>query len=103
MPLIRRLPKRGFNNARHAIRYIPVNVESLNQFEDGAQIDEAALRARGLANGRGSGVKILGNGELKKKLHVQAHAFSASAKAKIESVGGACQIIASAPQAPTSA
>ena len=52
MPLIRRIPKRGFNNARHATRYIPVNLEALNRFEDGARVDEAALRAVGLANGR---------------------------------------------------
>ena len=84
MPLIRRIPKRGFNNARHATTYIPVNVESLNAFEDGARVDEAALRSLGLANGKGAGVKILGDGEVKKKLSVTAHAFSASAKAKIE-------------------
>jgi large subunit ribosomal protein L15 len=102
MPLIRRIPKRGFNNARHATRFIPVNLESLNQFDDGTQVDEAALRGRGLANGRGDGVKILGGGELKKKLNVHAHAFSASAKAKIESLGGACQLVG-APKAATAA
>jgi large subunit ribosomal protein L15 len=93
MPLIRRIPKRGFNNARHAIRYIPVNLEALNQFEDGARVDEAALRKAGLANGRAHGVKILGDGALNKKLIVSAHAFSASAKAKIESKGGSCEIV----------
>jgi len=93
MPLIRRIPKRGFNNARHATRYIPVNLEALNRFEDGARVDEAALRAIGLANGRGSGVKILGGGELKKKLTVSVHAFSASARARIESAGGVCEIV----------
>src|SRR5260221_13588589 len=93
MPLIRRIPKRGFNNTRHATRYIPVNLEWLNDFEEGAQVDEAAMRGRGLANGPGHGVKILGTGELKKKLNVQAHAFSASAKAKIEKLGGSCQVI----------
>jgi large subunit ribosomal protein L15 len=103
MPLIRRIPKRGFNNTRHAIRYIAVNLESLNQFDDGSQVDEATLRARGLANGPGSGVKILGGGELKKKLSIQAHAFSAAAKAKIESLGGACQLVTSVPQAPAGA
>ena len=92
MPLIRRIPKRGFNNARHATRYLPVNLESLNQFEDGARVDEAALRAVGLANGRASGIKILGDGELKKKLTVSAHAFSASAKNRIEALGGTCEI-----------
>lgn len=93
MPLIRRIPKRGFNNARHTTRYIPVNLESLNRFEDGARVDEAALRAVGLANGTGGGIKILGTGELKKKLAVIAHAFSASAKSKIEQVGGSCEVI----------
>jgi len=92
MPLIRRMPKRGFNNARHAIRYLPVNVESLNRFENGARVDEAALRAVGLANGRASGIKILGVGELTKKLTVSAHAFSATARARIEAAGGACEI-----------
>jgi large subunit ribosomal protein L15 len=92
MPLIRRIPKRGFNNARHATRYIPVNLESLNRFEEGARVDEAALRAVGLANGPGSGIKILGDGELKKKLTVSVHAFSASARSKIESLGGVCEI-----------
>src|ERR1043165_4323101 len=79
MPLIRRIPKRGFNNKRHGTRYIPVTLEWLNQFDDGAQVDEAALRDHGLANGPGDGIKILGGGELKKKLTVQAQAFSASA------------------------
>src|SRR5687768_2146390 len=79
MPLIRRLPKRGFNNARHTTTYIPVNLGSLNEFKDGARIDPAILREAGLANGPGNGIKILGKGELKKKLTISAHAFSASA------------------------
>src|SRR5215470_14062281 len=70
MPLIRRIPKRGFNNVRHGTRYIPVNLESLNDFEEGAQITEVSLRDRGLANGPGDGIKILAKGELKKKLNV---------------------------------
>jgi large subunit ribosomal protein L15 len=94
MPLIRRIPKRGFNNARHTIEYVPVNLESLNQFEDGAVVDELALRNVGLANGPVKRIKILGNGELSKKLKVTAHAFSASAKAKIEKLGGSCEVIA---------
>lgn len=94
MPLIRRIPKRGFNNARFAIRRIPVNLESLNRFEDGARVDEAALRDAGLANGKSSGVKILGDGDLKKKLIVCAHAFSASARKKIEAIGGTCEVVA---------
>ncbi len=95
MPLIRRIPKRGFNNAQFAVRYIPVNLEVLNKFDDGAKVDEAALRALGLANGRLQRVKILGDGELTRKLTVHAHAFSASARAKIEKLGGACQLIES--------
>lgn len=94
MPLIRRIPKRGFNNARHTIRYLPVNLEALNRFEEGTRVDEAALRTAGLANGRGEGIKILGDGELTRKLTISAHAFSASAKAKIEAKGGTCELIA---------
>lgn len=94
MPLIRRIPKRGFNNARHTTQYIPVNLESLNQFSDGARVDFESLRKAGLANGKAHGVKILGTGELTRKLTVTAHAFSASARAKIEGKGGACEIIA---------
>jgi large subunit ribosomal protein L15 len=93
MPLIRRIPKRGFNNARHATNYIPVNVEALNAFDDGARVDEAMLRGAGLANGKGAGIKILGDGEVTKKLSVSASAFSASAKAKIEAKGGTCEVI----------
>ena len=92
MPLIRRIPKRGFNNARHEVRYLVVNLDELNQFEDGARVDENAIRGAGLANGA-LGIKILGTGDLTKKLTVSAHAFSASAKAKIEAKGGACEVI----------
>src|SRR3989442_15214177 len=95
MPLIRRIPKRGFNNTRHTTRYIPVNLEALNRFDDGARVDEAALRTVGLANGRAHGIKILGDGELTKKLSVSAHAFSASARSKIEAKGGACEVVSS--------
>lgn len=94
MPLYRRLPKRGFNNAQHTVRYLPVNLEALNRFEDGARVDEGALRQAGLANGKSDGIKILGSGELTRKLTVCAHAFSASAKAKIEAKGGVCEIAA---------
>jgi len=99
MPLIRRIPKRGFNNARFATRYLGVNVGDLEQFDDGARVDEMALRTAGLANGRASGIKILGDGELNKKLTVSAHAFSASARAKIEAKGGACEVIGPKPAA----
>jgi large subunit ribosomal protein L15 len=94
MPLIRRIPKRGFNNVSFGTRYLPVNLEALNQFEDGARVDQAALSSLGLANGKGAGIKILGDGELTKKLTVSAHAFSAAAKAKIEAKGGTCEVIA---------
>jgi large subunit ribosomal protein L15 len=93
MPLIRRIPKRGFNNVRHGTHYLPVNLEALNRFEDGARVDEAALMSLGLANGKSHGVKILGDGELTKKLTVSAQAFSASAKAKIEAKGGTCEVL----------
>ena len=94
MPLIRRIPKRGFNNARHTTRYVPVNLEALNRFEDGAKVDAAALRSAGLANGRVDLIKILGDGELTRKLTVTAHAFSESARKKIEAKGGSCEVIA---------
>jgi large subunit ribosomal protein L15 len=93
MPLIRRIPKRGFNNARFATKYNAVNVSDLNKFDDGAHVDEIALGAVGLSNGTSDGVKILGNGELTKKLSVVASAFSASAKAKIEAKGGTVEIV----------
>jgi large subunit ribosomal protein L15 len=93
MPLIRRIPKRGFNNKRHGTRYLPVNLDALNRFDEGASVDEAALRSLGLANGRGDGIKILGGGELTKKLSVSANAFSASAKTKIEAKGGTCEVV----------
>ena len=99
MPLIRRMPKRGFNNARFATRYLPVNLSDLNGFDDGGRVDVAALRARGLANGPADGIKILGTGELTKRLTVSAHGFSASARARIEALGGACELVArSAPR-----
>ncbi len=100
MPLIRRIPKRGFNNARFTTRYLPVNVEALNCFAEGTRVDEPVLRERGLVNGRGDGVKILGDGDLNKRLTVCAHSFSASARAKIEARGGTCEI-AGLPKALT--
>jgi large subunit ribosomal protein L15 len=96
MPLIRRIPKRGFNNVRFGIKYIPVNLESLNRFEDGTRVDEAVLRQTGLANGTVKRIKILGDGELTRKLTVVAHAFSGAAKEKIQKAGGTCEIVATA-------
>src|SRR5205085_4538713 len=95
MPLIRRIPKRGFNNVRHGTRYIVINLDTLNHFDEGTRVDEVALRSLGLANGKAhlAGIKILGNGELTKKLTVSANAFSASARKKIEAKGGSCEVV----------
>jgi large subunit ribosomal protein L15 len=100
MPLIRRIPKRGFNNARHTVKYVAVNLDSLNQFDNGARVDVEAIRKAGLANGPVKLVKILGDGELTKKLTVVAHSFSASAKTKIEAKGGTCEVFVRKPVAP---
>src|SRR5437879_10857125 len=72
MPLIRRIPKRGFNNARHTTRYLPVNLEALNRFDEGSRVDEALLSKAGLDNGPSDGIKILGVGQLTKTLTVSA-------------------------------
>jgi large subunit ribosomal protein L15 len=93
MPLIRRIPKRGFNNARFATRYNGVNVADLNRFDEGARVDEMAMSSVGLSNGTCDGIKILGTGDLTKKLTVVASAFSASARAKIEAKGGTCEVV----------
>jgi large subunit ribosomal protein L15 len=103
MPLFRRIPKRGFNNARFTTYYVPVNVSSLNDFEDGARVDETVLRNGGLVSGKSDGVKILGEGELTKKLTVCASAFSASARAKIEAKGGSCEVVAKTKPAAATA
>ena len=87
LPLYRKLPKRGFKN-RFAVNYAVVNVAALNRFEDGAVVDAEALKAAKLLRKELDGVKILGNGELTKKLTVKATVFSATAKEKIEAAGG---------------
>lgn len=91
MPLQRRLPKRGFNNI-FATEYVIVNVSDLEVFENGAVVDTEALKSKGLVNKTLDGVKILGNGDLSKKLTVKAAAFSASAKEKIEAAGGKAEV-----------
>ena len=96
LPLARRLPKRGFNNKSFSIVFIPVNLESLNHFDEGSTVDENALREAGLVNGRGDGVKILARGQIEKKLTIKADAFSAAAKAAIEAKGGACKVVSKA-------
>ncbi len=98
MPLIRRVPKRGFNNANFKIYYAPVNVGDLNDFADGSEVGEKSLRAKGLVNGNWDGVKILGTGEITKKITVSANAFSAIAREKIEKAGGQAVVVKKAPK-----
>ena len=92
LPLYRKLPKRGFNNV-FSKEYAIVNVEDLNKFEDGATVDMAALLESGVIRKELCGLKVLGNGEVTKKLTVKAAIFSASAKEKIEAAGGKAEVI----------
>lgn len=92
MRLVRRIPKRGFHSA-NPVEFLPVNVGALEQFDLGTEVTVDLLRKAGLAHGASFGIKILGGGDLKKKLVVKANAFSASAKAKIEAAGGTCEVV----------
>ena len=92
MPLYRRIPKRGFTN-RNTKEIVGINVSALEVFENDAVVSVATLIEKGIIKNPKDGVKILGNGELTKKLTVQANAFSASAKAKIEALGGKAEVI----------
>ena len=92
MPMQRRLPKRGFNNI-FAKTIVAVNVGSLNKFEDGAVVDTQALIDAGLVKNSFDAIKILGNGNLTKKLEVKVAAYSASAKEKIEAAGGKAEVV----------
>ena len=92
MPLYRRLPKRGFKN-RNSKEIIAINVDVLNRFEDGAEVTVESLLATSAISKAGDGVKILGNGELTKKLTVKVNAVSETAKAKIEAAGGTVEVI----------
>lgn len=103
MPLIRRIPKRGFNNAAFKTRYLTVNLDKLNRFAEGTVVDEALLRKHRLASGRADGIKILGDGELTRKLVVVAHAFSGGAREKIAKAGGECRLAAPADAAAPAA
>ena len=92
MRLVRRLPKRGFGNPTRQY-FAPVNVGSLVKFDEGTEITMEALRRHRIVKGPADGVKILGDGELKKRLVVKAWAFSATARQKIEAAGGSCEIV----------
>jgi large subunit ribosomal protein L15 len=92
MRLIRRIPKRGFKNPAGVV-FSVVNVGDLDGFKDGAEVAVGALREQGLVRGSASAVKVLGGGELSRRLVVKADAFSASAKAKIEKAGGVCETV----------
>ncbi len=93
MPLYMRLPKRGFNNYEFADKYAEVNVSELNIFEDGTVVNEELLKSSGLAKKIIDGVAILGNGELTKKLTVQATKFTKTATSKIEAAGGKVEVV----------
>ena len=90
-PIYRQLPKRGFNNKRFATVYATINVSDLNRFEDGAIVDIQTLIDARVIRKSLDGLKVLGNGELTKKLTVKAAKFSAAAKEKIEAAGGSCE------------
>ena len=92
MPLYRRLPKRGFK-CRNSKDIVAINVSELERFEDGAEVTVETVLAAGAITNPRDGVKILGNGELTKKLTVKVNAFSETAKAKIEAVGGTVEVI----------
>ena len=91
MPLYRRIPKRGFTCRNHK-EIVAINVSALERFENGTEVTIAALVESGLVSNPKDGVKILGNGELTKKLNVKVNSFSAAAKEKIEALGGTCEV-----------
>ena len=88
LPLFRRLPKRGFSNAKFKVEYATINVSDLDNFEDGAVVTPELLKEMGIVKNMKDGIKVLGNGELTKKLTVKAAKFSATAVEKIEKMGG---------------
>ena len=92
MPLFRRMPKRGFKNINR-VEYVVVNIEKLNKFEDGTEVTPTLLVDSGIVKNEKDGIKILGNGELKKKLTVKANKFSSSAKSAIEAAGGQAEVM----------
>ena len=92
MPLYRRIPKRGFTN-RNTKDIVGINVSALDRFNDGAEVTVETLIESGIVKNPRDGVKILGYGEITKKLNVKANAFSEGAKQKIEALGGTCEVI----------
>ena len=93
LPLFRRVPKRGFSNAKFKTRYAVINLKDLNNFEDGAVVTPALLKEAGIIKNQLDGIKVLGNGNLEKKLTIQANKFSTSALAKIKESGSKAEVI----------
>lgn len=93
LPLYRRLPKRGFTNARFKTEYAVINLSDLNKFEDGAEVTPEILKNMGLVKKELDGIKVLGNGTLEKKLTVKANKFSETAIKAIEKTGGKAEVI----------
>lgn len=93
LPLFRRLPKRGFSNAMFKTEYATINVSDLEKFDNGAVVTPEILKEMGILKKQLAGVKVLGNGNLTKKLTVKAHKFSSSAIEKIEAIGGKAEVI----------
>ena len=93
LPLFRRLPKRGFSNAKFKTTYAVINLSDLNRFDNGAEVTPEILKEMGLVKNQLDGIKVLGNGTLEKKLTVKAHKFSSVAKEQIEKLGGKAEVI----------
>lgn len=92
-PLYRRIPKRGFNNARFRCEFATINFSDLNKFNDGDVVTPELLKEKGIVKKQLCGIKVLGNGTLEKKVTVKAHRFSSAAVTKIESAGGTAEVI----------
>lgn len=92
-PLYRRVPKRGFNNKRFETKFATINLSDLNRFEDGTNVTPELLKELGIVKKQLSGIKVLANGKLEKKVNVKAHRFSSKAVTKIEEIGGTAEVI----------
>ena len=92
-PIYRRIPKRGFNNANFTVRYATINLSDLNRFNDGDVVTLELLKEMGIIKKELSGLKVLGNGELEKKITIKANRFSTKAVSKIENAGGTAEVI----------